>query len=142
MAETKKTKQKKNRDGAIVIPVKKVKTKSGRRPSEVLAGKPEVQPAEKVTELTPRQADELGQDLRIRDGRVLIKFPKFVHMIVMHDFEDVMEKHADEDIVISTDLLVDLANAHDEAETAVPWGHLVAAVLLGVVITVIVMQIL
>ncbi|PIQ79795.1 hypothetical protein COV81_00845 [Candidatus Peregrinibacteria bacterium CG11_big_fil_rev_8_21_14_0_20_41_10] len=118
----------------IVIPITKIKTKSGRSAEEVL-GDSDIQPVE------PAEENEVGRDLRIIDGKVLIKFPKFVNLIVMHDFEDVMKKHADADIVISSDLLVDLANAHDEVEQPLPWGYLIAGVVLGVVGVILLSQI-
>ena len=46
--------------------------------------------------------------------RVKIKFDKFVNLVVMHASEELLEKHSDEDVVISTDLLADLANTHEE----------------------------
>ncbi len=123
-------------DKAIVVPVSKVKTKSGKDFFDSDIDSEQMEAA--VDTLTA--SDDLGKDIRIVDGRVLIKFPKFVHLIVMHNFEDVMEKHADEDIVISSELLVDLANAHEESEQKVPWFHLLAAALIGVVLTIMVMQ--
>jgi hypothetical protein len=46
--------------------------------------------------------------------KVKIKFDKFVNLVATHAYEEVFEKHEDEDIIISTDLLADLANAHEE----------------------------
>lgn len=46
--------------------------------------------------------------------KVKVKFDKFVNLIATHDVEDVMDKHLDDDVIISTDLLADLANAHEE----------------------------
>lgn len=45
---------------------------------------------------------------------VKVKFEKFVQLVATHDFEGVMKRHATEDIVMSTNLLTDLANAHQE----------------------------
>lgn len=48
--------------------------------------------------------------------KVRVKFEKFVQLVATHDFEDVMKRHAEEDIILSTNLLTDLANAHEEQE--------------------------
>ncbi len=47
-------------------------------------------------------------------GKVKVKFDKFVSLVASHAYEEVFEKHIDEDVIISTDLLTDLANAHEE----------------------------
>jgi len=46
--------------------------------------------------------------------KVKIKFDKFVDLVATHAYEDIFERHADEDVIIGTDLLADLANAHEE----------------------------
>lgn len=69
--------------------------------------------------------------------KVKVKFEKFVQLVATHDFEEVMQKHADEDIILSTNLLIDLANAHEEEETGnkkLPI-FLVVGIIIGVVIT-------
>lgn len=48
--------------------------------------------------------------------KVKVKFDKFVNLIATHAYEDVFEKHMDEDVIISTNLLTDLANAHEQKE--------------------------
>ncbi|MEK9133115.1 MAG: hypothetical protein AAB606_05430 [Patescibacteria group bacterium] len=47
---------------------------------------------------------------------VKVNFEKFVNLIAAHEFEDVMKRHADEDIILSTSLLMDLASSHPEEE--------------------------
>lgn len=46
--------------------------------------------------------------------RVKVKFDKFITLVATHTYEDVLRKNADEDVIISTNLLTDLANAHEE----------------------------
>lgn len=46
--------------------------------------------------------------------KVKVKFSKFVHLVATHDFEGVMKNHENEDVILSTNLLTDLANAHEE----------------------------
>jgi len=48
--------------------------------------------------------------------KVRVKFDKFITLVATHTYEDVLEKNADEDVVISTNLLADLANAHEESK--------------------------
>lgn len=48
--------------------------------------------------------------------KVRVNFEKFVQLVATHDFEEVMKAHAKEDIILSTNLLTDLANAHEEDE--------------------------
>lgn len=48
--------------------------------------------------------------------KVKVKFEKFVQLVATHDFEEVMKRHAEEDIILSTNLLTDLANAHEEEQ--------------------------
>lgn len=69
--------------------------------------------------------------------RVKVRFDKFVQLVATHDFEGVMQKHGEEDIILSTNLLTDLANAHEEEESGgkkVPI-FLIVGILIGVVIT-------
>lgn len=67
--------------------------------------------------------------------KVKLKFDKFVTLVASHAYEDVFNKHRDEDVIISTDLLTDLANAHEEkADTKVPLIF-VFGIILGVFVT-------
>ena len=66
---------------------------------------------EEVEETAP--SDLSGVASKPHD-KVKIKFDKFVNLVATHAYEEVFEKHEDEDIIISTDLLADLANAHEE----------------------------
>lgn len=47
---------------------------------------------------------------------VKVKFRNFVQLIANHDFTSVIERHIEDDIIMKTDLLTDLANAHSEGE--------------------------
>lgn len=46
--------------------------------------------------------------------RVKVKFDKFITLVATHTYENILRKNADEDVIISTNLLTDLANAHEE----------------------------
>lgn len=73
--------------------------------------------------------------------KVKVKFDKFVNLIATHAYQDIFDKHIDEDVIISTDLLTDLANAHEEKEDGkkVPVVFIVG-ILLGVVLTYILLK--
>lgn len=47
-------------------------------------------------------------------GKVKVKFDKFVNLIATHAYEEIFNKHIDEDVIVSTDLLADLANAQED----------------------------
>lgn len=67
--------------------------------------------------------------------KVKVKFDKFINLIATHDYEELYDKHNDQDIIISTDLLADLANAHEEkGERKVPLIF-IFGILLGVGLT-------
>ncbi len=75
--------------------------------------------------------------------KVKVKFKKFVHLVATHDFEGVMDENADEDVIISTNLLTDLANAHEQQEEPkdkkTPLFFIVGIVL-GIVITFLILR--
>jgi len=72
------------------------------------------------------------------NDKVKIKFDKFVNLIATHAYEDIIRQHSDDDVIISTDLLADIANAHDEEESdagkKVPMIFIIGIVL-GVALT-------
>ena len=47
---------------------------------------------------------------------VKVKFSNFVELMASHNVEGVMKKHEDAEIILSTNLLTDLANAHEESQ--------------------------
>ena len=74
--------------------------------------------------------------------KVKVNFEKFVQLVATHNFEEVMKKHADEDIILSTNLLTDLASAHEEEPAAsrkLPIIFIVG-IIIGVVITYLVIR--
>ncbi|MBP9718786.1 hypothetical protein KBD59_05855 [Candidatus Gracilibacteria bacterium] len=74
--------------------------------------------------------------------KIKVKFEKFVQLVASHDFTEIMKNYANEDIILSTNLLTDLANSHEETEekpNRVP-AYVLGGVLIGVVIAYIVMR--
>lgn len=66
---------------------------------------------------------------------IKVKFGKFVQLVNSHDFADVVNSHAQEEIIMSTDLLTELAGSHDRREERkIPLVFLVG-IAIGVVLT-------
>ena len=70
------------------------------------------------------------------NDKVKVKFDKFVNLIATHAYQEIFDKHLDEDVIISTDLLADLANAHEEKDDGkkIP-TFFVIGIVLGIIIT-------
>lgn len=66
---------------------------------------------------------------------IKVKFGKFVQLVSNHDFGDVIDQHADEEILMSSNLLTELAGSHDKREERkIPLVFLVG-IAIGVVLT-------
>lgn len=76
----------------------------------------------------------------VDSNKVTIRFNKFVQLVANHSFIEVVDKNANEEIVISGNLLADLANAHDRVgERRMPLMF-VAGIVIGVVLTYIILK--
>lgn len=64
----------------------------------------------------PVSPDNLEEHFVNSTNKVKIKFEKFVNLVATHAYEEIFDLHRDEEIIISSDLLADLANAHEEKE--------------------------
>lgn len=73
--------------------------------------------------------------------KVKVKFDKFVNLIATHAYQEIFDKHLDDDVIISTDLLTDLANAHEDKEDGkkIP-VFFVIGIVLGVIVTWIILK--
>lgn len=87
---------------------------------------------------TPLSADENAMHA---SEKVKVKFDKFVNLIATHAYQEIFDKHVDEDVIISTDLLADLANAHEEKDDGkkIPAFFLIG-IILGVIVTWIILK--
>lgn len=47
---------------------------------------------------------------------VKVKFAKFVQLVANHDFDEVLKNNPEEEVILSSNLLTELAGAHDERE--------------------------
>lgn len=66
---------------------------------------------------------------------IKVKFGKFVQLVANRDFAEVIDAHADDEIIMSSNLLTELAGAHDRREEKkIPLVFLVGIVI-GVVLT-------
>jgi hypothetical protein len=91
----------------IVIPISKIRSK----PDPVFE--------ERLKKELDFQVNEIEEDFDsakhnmhvLKEGQISVKFPKFIQLIATHDFEEVIEKHKNEEVIISSDLLVDLAGS-------------------------------
>lgn len=74
--------------------------------------------------------------------KIKVKFEKFVQLVATHNFEEVLKKYAEHDIIMSSNLLTDLANAHEEVEvqnTRIPiW--IICGAILGIIITYVILR--
>ncbi len=81
-----------------------------------------------------RDAEPNIREITAHD-RVKVKFDKFVNLIATHAYEEIFEKYNDEDVIVSTDLLADLANAHEEKQIGKTHFLFLFGILLGIVAT-------
>ena len=73
-------------------------------------------------------------------NKVSIQFSKFVQLVANHGYWDVVEKNAEEKVILSGDLLTDLANAEDRSkERRLPLIFM-AGLLIGIVLTYIILK--
>jgi hypothetical protein len=115
----------------IVIPISKIRTK------------PDLELEQKFKNEVEFQINEIEDDASFRhnmqvlkEGQIAVKFPKFIQLIATHEFEEIMEKHNTEEVIISSDLLVDLAgsNAFYEDNSDNRFSFIFIGLILGLVI--------
>ncbi len=74
-------------------------------------------------------------DIKKATDQVKVKFDKFVNLVATHAYEDVVDKYMDEDVIISTDLLTDLASSQEEKEDKKTPVIFIIGIVLGVLVT-------
>ena len=79
-------------------------------------------------------SDKEEAELKPRD-KVKVKFDKFVNLIATHAYEEIIDKHMDQDIIMGTDLLADLASATEEKSDRKIPAIFLFGILLGVIFT-------
>lgn len=96
----------------------------------------EIEPDSSEQDVVGELVSSDSEDLISRPSdKVKVKFDKFVNLIATHAYEDVINKHLDQDVVISTDLLTDLANAHEEKQDKKMPMIFLVGILLGIIFT-------
>lgn len=99
------------------------------------------------------QVNEISEDEEVEEilveerepgEQVKVKFDKFVQLVATHNFEEVLKNHSNEDIIMNSNLLMDLASAHeDETEDPKKQPMLIGVgVVIGVVVAYVLIQIL
>lgn len=66
---------------------------------------------------------------------VKISFVKFVQLVANHSFVDVVDKNADEEVIVSGNLLTDLANSHDRSQERRMPLMFAAGLVIGIILT-------
>lgn len=62
-------------------------------------------------------ADDLTDNDRPVGEKVKVRFDKFVQLVATHNFDEILQQNKDEELVMSSNLLMDLANAHEDNDT-------------------------
>lgn len=79
---------------------------------------------------TPAEEREPGELVKVR-------FDKFVQLVATHNFEEVLKNHAQEDIVMNSNLLMDLASAHEDTDDSKKQSMMIGVgVLIGLAVAV------
>jgi len=68
-------------------------------------------------------------------AKVKVKFDKFVHLILNQGSEEVLDSYVDEDIIVSADLLTDLASGKEEKKDRKLPLIFILGIFLGIVAT-------
>ncbi len=114
----------------IEIPISKLKTKDGRSVAEL------IDEIEEEAGMEEDNQEVQDNGIKLEGDKVLIKFPKFINMLVVHDMEDLIERYEDQEIEISKDFLVDLVGSYEEPDPQLPWGYMVMGIFVGCLLTV------
>lgn len=80
-------------------------------------------------------AQEMPDYDALAKDKVKIKFDKFVNLVATHAYEEILDAHQNDDVIIGTDLLADLANAHEEKSDKKMPVMFIFGIALGIAIT-------
>lgn len=102
------------KEKSIKIPIKKIKTKK---------------PKDEVSKDVSLTAEDLGFEVSHMDsttldlgmksvtkGLIKVSFPKLVQLLAQRDFDEVLKQYEHEEVIIGSDLLVDLAASSHSSE--------------------------
>lgn len=88
-----------------------------------------------IDEDEPDVEAKVVSDIPTTTQKVTVKFNNFVNLVANHDYDSILEKNKDEEVILSSDLLADLANAHEQGEEKRIPAIFIIGVVLGIVIT-------
>ncbi len=125
--------------------VRTKKEKSIDGPSK-LKGNKEISLKEEDTEFQVKHIEEKDTDNFMEQAKALnsepeasskvkVSFNNFVNLVANHNYEEVVDKNKDEDVIVSSNLLADLANAHEQEEERRIPAIFIIGVVLGIVVT-------
>lgn len=93
----------------IIIPVSKIRSKID---GHSLASKLRAEAEAELDGVALESPVSTAKEMEVMsNGKISIKFPKFIQLVATHDFDEIMERHKYEDVLITSDLLVDLAGS-------------------------------
>lgn len=94
-------------DKSIKIPVNKIKKELISDDSKDLMNKL----SEAGFEVTPvKSSSNITEIESLQKGLMKVSFPKFVKLVSNWDYEELLKVYADKDLIIDSDLLIDLAS--------------------------------
>ena len=98
---------------------------------------PQMPPKMNVTPVDEGYSELKSPDLSdlVPKDTIKVRFGKFVQLVANRDFAEVIDSHADDEIIMSSNLLTDLAGAHDRREEKKIPLVFVVGIVIGVVLT-------
>jgi hypothetical protein len=125
--------------------VRTKKEKSIDGPSK-LKGNKEISLKEEDTEFKVKHIEEENNENFVEQAKALhsepqavekvkVSFDNFVNLVANHNYEEVIDKNKEEDVIVSSNLLADLANAHEQEEERRIPAIFIIGVVLGIVVT-------
>ena len=108
------------------------------------AGNKEISLKEEDTEFKVHHIDddediiESAQPVKVEPEaveKVKVSFDNFVNLVANHNYEEVVHKNKGEEVIVSSNLLADLANAHEQEEERRIPAIFIIGVVLGIVVT-------
>ena len=67
-----------------------------------------------ISEIDDEEEEVSMVDMPKPGDKVRISFERFVQLIASHNFDKILEKRKDDELIMGADLLADLASVHEE----------------------------
>jgi hypothetical protein len=78
---------------------------------------------------------ETDEPKPMASDKVAVQFSKFVQLVASHSYVELVDRNADEEVVINSNLLMDLANANDRIQNRRMPLIFLAGIVIGIVLT-------